>query len=130
MVVEPIAKADGSREPYSITVSVDEARAVLTEAVTKSEQLPAFNIIYPDLNITTVQVPTAASYGSDMTFIASVGNESLATVFTPFTVGLFARPISQTARRKILIRIGSRLRVIICRVLRATVRLLFRLHNT
>ena len=91
-VLEPIEEADGTKKPFSILAAVDKEKAVLAETAEKTVQLPSFNIIYPDLNITSVQVPMLASYGTPMTFIASIGNESLATVFTPFTVGLFARP--------------------------------------
>ncbi|MFA9422012.1 MAG: CARDB domain-containing protein, partial [Sedimentibacter sp.] len=92
-VIEPTANADGTKLPFEVLVTIDKEKAVMANSVVSSEQLPAFTIIYPDLNITSVQIPTQGNYGNPMTFIASVGNESLATIFTPFTVGLYARKV-------------------------------------
>ncbi len=89
-------------------VTIDKEKAVLENPSESSKQLPSFNIIYPDLNITSVQVPTSGSYRTPMTFIASVGNESLATIFTPFTVGFIPEPMWKAVPKLTWIKTGDR----------------------
>jgi hypothetical protein len=81
---------------------VDKEAAVMAQPAVKTAELPLHKLIYPDLNITTVMLPTLTSYGTDMTFIAHVGNESLATVSSPLrSACICARPEQATGFRSL-----------------------------
>ena len=88
--------SDGTRNVAAVIVDPD-GKVLETAELTKSVTLPAFKIIYPNLHISTVNwSPIDGSYNSPVTFTATISNDSLATVFKRFTIGLYVREACST----------------------------------
>ena len=88
-----VAKEKEDKTRSTVVVTVDlEGKVLENSSLTKTVTLPVLKIVYPNLNITTVNwSPLTGSYNNPMTFIASIGNESLASIFKRFTIGLYVR---------------------------------------
>jgi hypothetical protein len=89
-------KSDGTRNIAAVIVD-PEGKVLETEGLTKSVTLPVLRIIYPNLHISTVNwSPIDGTYNSPVTFTASIANDSLATIFKRFTIGLYVREAGST----------------------------------
>ncbi|NLB81379.1 MAG: PKD domain-containing protein, partial [Clostridiaceae bacterium] len=77
---------------HKFTVVVDAKKAVISPGsmVEKTVALPKLSLLYPNLHISNVNYsPIKIEYNKPVTFIVSVNNQSVATAFKRFNVGLY-----------------------------------------